>query len=79
MQYCSYYKAQVAKKKVWYFIGILRSFEHLAFERTIDKEQSIIEFFVPQDLEDYFLNLMHYFQKQEIVSNLQKLPNRLQN
>jgi hypothetical protein len=74
--YCSYYQAAILKEKVWYFTAILRSYEHLVFERTIDKEKSIFEFFVPPDLEHYFLETMHYFQQQDIVRNLQKLPNR---
>jgi hypothetical protein len=79
INYCSYYQAAVQKEKAWFFVGVLRSFEHLMFERTLDKEKSIFEFFVPSDLENYFLDLMHYFQNEGIVRNLEKLPNRLAN
>jgi hypothetical protein len=73
---CLYYHAQVAKEKVWFFVGALRSFEHLVFDRTFDKERSIFEFLVPEDLNKYFLDLMEYFINEDIVYNLHKLPNR---
>lgn len=74
---CLYYQAEIKKEKVWFVAGVLRSFEHLAFDRTIDKEQSLFEFFVPQDLENYFLQVMNYFGHEGMIKNLQKLPNRL--
>ena len=79
IDYCSYYQAVVQREKAWFFAGVLRSFEHLVFERTLDKEKSIFEFFVPVDLESYFLDLMSYFQNEGIVRDLEKLPNRLAN
>ncbi|MGE0207407.1 MAG: hypothetical protein AB7R69_06175 [Candidatus Babeliales bacterium] len=75
--YCKYYQAQVLKEKAWFFAGILRSFEHLAFDRTFDTANSIFECFVPQELEPCFLNLMHYFLQEGVVLNVQELPNRL--
>ncbi len=75
--YSSYYQAHVAEKDCWFLVAILRSFEHLAFDRTVDKERSIFEFFVPEGNEASFLELMDYFEGQGIVSDLQKLPNRL--
>ncbi|MEX0939817.1 MAG: hypothetical protein WDZ41_00480 [Candidatus Babeliales bacterium] len=78
-QYCSYYQAQVERKRTWLFAGILRSFEHLVFERTLDKEQSIFEFFVPSDLESYFEDIMLFFEQEGLIHNMKKLPNRLKN
>jgi hypothetical protein len=75
--YCVYYQAHIIKEKVWFFVGALRSFEHLAFERTIDKEKSIFEFFIAPDLEHYFLDLIAYFEKKGILTRVEKLPNRL--
>lgn len=77
MSSCSYYQAHVLKSKTWFFVAILRSFEHCCFDRTFDKQEGIFEFFIPQHLEPAFLTIMEYFQKQEIVTRLQKLPNRL--
>ncbi len=57
--------------------GILRSFEHLCFDRTIDKEHSVFEFYVPPSLEGSFEEIMRYFEKEGIVCDLQKMQNRL--
>ena len=77
MDYCSYYQAQINREKTWFFVGCLKSFEHIAFDRTLDAQKGIFEFFVPEDMEEYFLGIMQYFEKEGIVGNLQKLPNRL--
>lgn len=77
MPYSVYYQAIVKKELCWHLTAILRSYEHLAFDRTIDNATSRFEFFVSADLEDYFVRLMDYFIEQGIVTELQKLPNRL--
>lgn len=77
MLYCSYYQATVTKSEMWYLVAILRSFEHIAFDRTLDKENNRFEFFVPQDLESFFLEIMNFFQEELVISYLQKMPNRL--
>ena len=73
----SYYQAHVDPAHGWFFVGVLRSFEHMVFDRTLDVQTSLFEFFVPQDTEKYFLDLMDYFQQEQIISGLCKLPNRL--
>lgn len=75
--YCLYYQAQVPRDKTWFLVGILRSYEHLVFDRTIDKEKGIFEFFVPEDLETHFLELMALLENRRTIQNLQKLKNRL--
>ncbi len=77
--YCSYYQATVLKSEMWYLVAILRSFEHIGFDRTLNKQTNRFEFFVPQDLESFFIEVMNYFQQELIVTDLQKLPNRLCN
>ena len=77
MQYCSYFQALVVKKDTWFFVATLRSYEHVAFDRTLDKETGCFEFFVPVDGEAQFIKLMHYYETVGIVQNLVKLPNRL--
>jgi len=79
MQYCAYYQAQINKKETWYFTATLKSFEHVAFDRTLNKEMGLFEFFVPEDQENIFIELIEYFVKQNIVHNVRKLSNRLQN
>lgn len=74
---CSYYQASVPKEKHWMLTAWLRSFEHLAFDRTCDTENGVFEFFVPQDLEHYFLQIMEDFKQRGLVYDLKKLPNRL--
>lgn len=74
---CSYYQAHVTRELVWFMVATLRSFEHLVFDRTLSKSDSIFEFFVPEGNEPVFLELMAYYQQEGIVHNVQKLPNRL--
>lgn len=77
MEYCSYYQACISKAEVWYVASILRSFEHVAFDRTINVEESRFEFYVAPALEDVFLHIIAYFEEKGLVTQLQKLPNRL--
>jgi hypothetical protein len=77
MNYCCYYQAIVKKDTCWYLTAILRSYEHLAFDRTINVDESRFEFFVAPQMKHYFLTLMDHMQAEGIVSQLQELPNRL--
>jgi hypothetical protein len=49
----------------------------MAFDRTLDKEHSIFEFFVPESQESLFLTIMSRFEKEGVIKDLKKLPNRL--
>jgi hypothetical protein len=75
--YCCYYQAEVYEKECWFLVAVLRSFEHLAFDRTLDKTVSIFEFFVPAGNERVFLELMTYFKTQGVIFKLEKKENRL--
>ena len=77
MSHCLYYQARVVPAKCWFFVGIMRSFEHVCFDRTLDKQTSTFEFFVPEAMQEVFLTLMAYFEKEGIVTMLTELPNRL--
>ena len=77
MAYCAYYQAHLQRERCGFLVSVLRSFEHLAFDRTLDRESSRFEFFVPQDLEPHFVELMNYFVKEGVVLKYEKLPNRL--
>lgn len=79
MKFCSYYQAHIDIPKTWFFVAMLRSHEHVAFDRTIDTKSGLFEFFVPEDTEHLFHEFIAYFQKEGIVSNLVKLENRLAN
>jgi len=76
MNYCHYYQAHVPRHHCWFLTSTLRSYEHMAFDRTLDKEQSIFEFFVPESMEPLFLTIMGRFEKEGVVHDLKKLPNR---
>lgn len=60
-------------------VSVLRSFEHVVFDRTIDKAASVFEFYVPAGQEKTFLEIMTYFEKEGIVVDLTKKENRLKN
>ncbi|KKP35289.1 MAG: hypothetical protein UR26_C0007G0009 [candidate division TM6 bacterium GW2011_GWF2_32_72] len=74
---CIYFQAKIKREKCWMLTAILRGMEHVAFDRTIDKETSTFEFFVPEATKDIFLNIMERLKKEGVVLELQELPNRL--
>lgn len=74
--WCSYYQAHVRREKVWFFVAVLRSQEHVCFDRTYDVATSVFEFFVPASQEIIFLQVLAFFEQEGIVTNLTKLPNR---
>lgn len=78
MSYCAYYQARVVRKDTWLLVSFLRSHEHVAFDRTLDKDQSLFEFFVPLSQEELFCKIMNSLEKKGIVYQLTKLPNRLE-
>lgn len=75
--YCSYYQAHVDRPKTLFLVAALRSFEHMVFDRTLNVHESIFEFYVPEDMEKYFLAVIAHFEQQGIVTNLIKKENRL--
>lgn len=75
-QSCVYYTAFVNRERCWFVAGVLRSFDHLMFDRTIEKTTNRMEFFVPQLNEPYFIEIMDYFKAHGLVTELTKLPNR---
>lgn len=74
---CIYYQAAVKRDECWKLTALLRSFEHVCFDRTVDKEKSVFEFFVPSGMESIFLNIMEHFKLIGLISDLQQLPNRM--
>jgi hypothetical protein len=74
--YCIYYQAYIDRQKTWLLVATLRSFEHVAFDRTLSKENNQFEFFVVPSQELLFLQIMEIFIKQGLVEDLKKLPNR---
>ena len=77
MSYSIYYQAQVQKELCWMVTATIRFCDHVAFDRTIDKEGSIFEFYVAPDLQDEFLLIAHKLLERKIFLTLVQMPNRL--
>ena len=77
MNFCLYYQAKVKKEETWFCVAILRSFENVVFDRTMDHKLGIFEFFVPEDRNEIFLHVMKRLQSMEVISDLKSLSNRL--
>jgi hypothetical protein len=78
-KFCRYYQAQVEREQAWFFVAIARSYEHIMFDRTLDPQTSMFEFFVPADMEPAFLEVMAQLVEHGIVTDLRSLDNRLKN
>ena len=76
--FCQYYQAVVNVAKTWFIGGFFKSEDYVAFERTINGSSDVIEFFVPEDQEEFFLELMSCLQRNGYVDRFEKMPNRLQ-
>lgn len=72
-----YYQAHIDRQLCWFVLAALKSFEHLCFDRTLNAEENLIEFYVCPQANDVFLEIMDYFKKQNLVFNLRQLPNRI--
>lgn len=79
MLYSEYYQAKAVRKTIWFVHGCMRNEDHWAFDRALDSENDILEFFVPKDQEEKFLNLMNFFQESGYLISFCKLENRLKN
>lgn len=77
MNFCRYYQAHINRSETWFLVATLRSYEHCAFDRTLNKEQSIFEFFVPESNVTFFEKYLEYLKQKEIVISYRSLPNRL--
>lgn len=72
-----YFQATVHRELSWYVVAILKSFEHLCFDRTYDAESSRFEFFVAPDMAHEFIKLMEHFKNEHLIADFQELPNRI--
>jgi len=75
--YSLYYTANIDRHQSYYFVAIIKAFDNMVFDRTIDVEQSLFEFFVAPAYEQLFLDVMARFAKEGLVANLQQSENRL--
>lgn len=74
---CEYYQAIVDVPNTWFVFGVIRSEDNLAFERTIEGNPSLLEFFVTKGQEAEFLDLMNYLINLGYILSIEKKPNRL--
>ena len=72
-----YFQAHVKKELCWMVSSTLKYVDHVAFDRTLDKDESLFEFFVSPDCEDDFLDMMDKLAKRGVILTLKKMPNRL--
>jgi hypothetical protein len=77
MDYSVYYQARVQKEISWMVTACVRYLDHVAFDRTLDKDESIFEFFVSPDFEAEFLSVAQRLLDRGVFLDLKKLPNRL--
>ena len=74
-----YFQAHVKRELCWIVSSTFKYIDYVAFDRTVDKEQSLFEFFVSPDCLQEFLDIMHYFETHHIISDMRQLPNRFIN
>ena len=75
--YCTYYQARVKDGDATLLVGVLKNVGHVCFDRTLENETGLFEFFVPRDQNDLFLAIMADFEAMGSVTGLTELPNRL--
>lgn len=76
-RYCYYYHAYITRSQTWFFVATLRACEHMAFDRTLDKATGLFEIFVPEGYVKMFTQFMDEHQRQGVVEQYYKQPNRL--
>ena len=65
---CLYYRAQIKKEEIVHFVALFRSIEDgIAFERIENPIENIFEFFVIQECENRFIEIMELFLHNHIV------------
>jgi hypothetical protein len=77
MLYCAYWQAEVVREQTWFLVAVVRSYEYLAFDRTLDKKKNIFEFFVPIQGEVSFIKLLARLQEKGVILTYRKLENRI--
>ena len=76
--FCKYYQARLDRSKTWFVTGCIRSEHGWVFDRALDSQNNIFEFFVSPSFEEEFLSLMEHFKKEGVVFEFVKLENRLE-
>lgn len=74
-----YYQAIIPAERCWMATAIIRASDHMCFDRTVDKEQNIFEFFVPECNKERFEQTIARLEKLGVIHSLKQLPNRFAN
>jgi len=73
----AYYQATVVGPDATLLVAVLKTFDSLCFDRTLDREAGLFEFFVTPAETELFLSVMRAFEKRGVVKDLRELSNRL--
>ncbi|MGD1997876.1 MAG: hypothetical protein PVJ92_03105 [Candidatus Dependentiae bacterium] len=75
--FCTYYYAQAVKEKMWLLMAHLKSFDSIAFHRTVDGTNDQMEFFVPPAHDKLFRHFLELYTKEGILEWYEQRENRL--
>lgn len=67
----------IVPQKSCIIAALVRSCEHVVFDRTYSVDSNILEFFVPTGQEQEFLAIIELLTQRNLLSNVTKLPNRI--
>ncbi len=73
---CIYYQARLVREKIWFVVGTLRAETNLVFERALENDRTMFEFFVPPQNDDDFLAFMDILAKRGCIVTFEKKKNR---
>ena len=76
MAQCIYYQATIPERKNHLFVvGLLKYYDNLCFDRTVDGSLGLFEFYVPSSMHYQFLSVMNILIESEVIKNFHKMPN----
>jgi len=75
--YCRYFHAYIVTSETWFFVATLRSLEHAAFDRTLDRKSGLFEMFVPEGYVDLIRQFLAHHHAHGVVRSYAERPNRL--
>ncbi|MFA6065761.1 MAG: hypothetical protein WC707_01110 [Candidatus Babeliaceae bacterium] len=75
--YCAYYQSPVVRQHVSFFVATLRAHEHLCFDRTLDAQNQVFEFFVPEKNVALFESIMNIYVRMGVIYSFTRMHNRL--
>jgi hypothetical protein len=76
-QYCHYFQAYVKPEFCWFVVAILKAEEHVVFTRTLDIQKSIMEFFVPELMQNQFFMVIDALVRLGYMEPVKEMTNRL--